>query len=193
MVNIRQATIKDLQGMQQCNLRNLPENYTFRYYLYHGLCWPQLLHVAVDDNDKVVGYVMAKLDEEDENKKNKKAEAHVTSLSVLHTHRKLGIATKLMRASHHQMRQLFDCDGVSLHVRVSNRAALTLYKDVLGYDILDVEVGYYADKEDAYKMRLDFRKKKDTPKTQEESKETESSSNMTYAESNPEKDAPSQD
>ena len=148
--------------MQQCNLRNLPENYTFRYYLYHGLCWPQLLHVAVDEKDKVVGYVMAKLDEEDETKKQKK-EAHVTSLSVLHTHRKLGIATKLMRASHHQMKKLFDCDGVSLHVRVSNRAALTLYKDVLGYDILDVEVGYYADKEDAYKMRLNFKPKSKEP------------------------------
>ena len=103
MVNIRQATIQDLINMQQCNLRNLPENYTFRYYLYHGLCWPQLLHVAEAENGKIVGYVMAKLDEETEedSKKKKPKIAHVTSLSVLKTHRKLGIATKLMRAAHH--------------------------------------------------------------------------------------------
>ena len=103
MVNIRQATIHDLVNMQQCNLRNLPENYTFRYYLYHGLCWPQLLHIAEDDNGKIVGYVLAKLDDDadDEKKKHLRREAHVTSLSVLRTHRKLGIATKLMRATHH--------------------------------------------------------------------------------------------
>ena len=68
--------------------------------MYHALSWPQLLHVAEDDGGKIVGYVMAKL-EDDEEKKHGKIEAHVTSLSVLRTHRKLGIATKLMRASHH--------------------------------------------------------------------------------------------
>jgi ribosomal protein S18 acetylase RimI-like enzyme len=155
MVKIRQAITSDLLGMQQCNLKNLPENYTFRYYLYHGVCWPQLLQVAEDDKGKIVGYVMAKL-EEDEDKKKKGVEAHVTSLSVLKTHRKLGIATKLMRATHHQMKNVFQCDFVSLHVRVSNIAALTLYRDVLGYEVRAIDPSYYADKEDAYDMRLVF-------------------------------------
>ena len=58
--------------------------------------------MAEDDNGKIVGYVMAKLEEENEDgKKKKKLEAHITSLSVFRTHRKLGIATKLMRAAHH--------------------------------------------------------------------------------------------
>ena len=157
MVKIRQATTADLLGMQQCNLKNLPENYTFRYYLYHGVCWPQLLQVAEDDNGQIVGYVMAKLEEDEDNKRKKLVEAHVTSLSVLRTHRKLGIATKLMRATHHQMKTVFDCDCVSLHVRVSNTAALTLYRDVLGYQIRGVDPAYYADKEDAYDMKLDFK------------------------------------
>ena len=80
-------------------MHNLPENYTFRYYLYHALSWPQLLFVAEDDNGKIVGYVMAKLEEDDEKKGKKGIEAHITSLSTLRTHRKLGIATKLMIAS----------------------------------------------------------------------------------------------
>jgi ribosomal protein S18 acetylase RimI-like enzyme len=42
---------------------------------------------------------MAKLDE-DQDKKGTKVEAHITSLSVFRTHRRLGIATKLMRAAH---------------------------------------------------------------------------------------------
>ena len=70
MVNIRQATVADMLQMQHCNLRNLPENYTFKYYLYHALSWPQLLQVAEDDKGKIVGYVMAKLEEENDGKKH---------------------------------------------------------------------------------------------------------------------------
>lgn len=103
MVTIRPAKVGDMMNMQHCNLHNLPENYTFRYYLYHALSWPQLLFVAEDHKGKIVGYVMAKLEDEsdDDKKKPGQVEAHITSLSVLKTHRKLGIATKLMRATHH--------------------------------------------------------------------------------------------
>ena len=50
-----------------------------------------------------------------------------------------------------------DAEFVSLHVRVTNRAAFTLYRHVLGFEIHDVEKGYYADKEDAYDMRKEFK------------------------------------
>jgi peptide alpha-N-acetyltransferase len=39
-----------------------------KYYLYHALSWPELLYIAEDDNGKVVGYVMAKMDDEDSEK-----------------------------------------------------------------------------------------------------------------------------
>ena len=42
MINIRNATVEDMQAMQHCNLLCLPENYQLKYYLYHGLSWPQL-------------------------------------------------------------------------------------------------------------------------------------------------------
>lgn len=98
---------------------------------------------------------MAKLEDEDETtKKNGKGiEAHITSLSVLRTHRKLGIATKLMRATHHQMKTYFNCSSCSLRVRVTNRAAIGLYTGVLDYNIRDCEKSYYADGEDAYDMQ----------------------------------------
>ena len=48
---------------------------------------------------------------------------------------------------------MYGCHICSLRVRVSNRAAISLYTEVLGYKIHDVEKGYYADKEDAYDMR----------------------------------------
>ena len=45
---------------------------------------------------------------------------------------------------------------VSLHVRVSNTAALRLYRDTLGFQVEKVESSYYADGEDAYAMRMDL-------------------------------------
>ena len=61
----------------------------------------------------MVGYVLAKLEEEDEkNKKGKEdkpPEAHITSLSVLRTHRRQGLATKLMRAAEYQMVKVYGC------------------------------------------------------------------------------------
>ena len=45
---------------------------------------------------------------------------------------------------------------VSLHVRVSNVAALHLYRDTLGFTMEKVEEKYYADGEDAYSMKMDL-------------------------------------
>lgn len=51
---------------------------------------------------------------------------------------------------------LFQAKYVSLHVRKSNRAALNLYTNSLGFKILEIEPKYYADGEDAYSMMRDL-------------------------------------
>merc|ERR1712228_320022 len=220
-VFIRQALMSDIQQMQNCNLQCLPENYALRYYLFHFVTWPQLLFVAEDeaDNGRIVGYVLAKMEEEDKDKnaskfsnqrannrrngtnelsefeqrrkrrdsklkkkgkgriiinngnnnqkeeegkeeeKKKEEEStkwkhgHITSLAVLRTHRKLGLATKLMIASEKQMMDVYDADYVSLHVRETNHAAYHLYSVSLKFQRYDTEKGYYADGEDAHDMR----------------------------------------
>ena len=108
-----------LPSIQTCNITNLPENYFLKYYLYHALTWPQLSFVAVvrprsgyksstapggagaagdlsGEYPKVVGYVLAKMEEEPADGKQ---HGHITSLSVMRTHRRLGIAERLMRMS----------------------------------------------------------------------------------------------
>ncbi|KAH0469508.1 hypothetical protein IEQ34_001066 [Dendrobium chrysotoxum] len=149
MVCIRQATMDDLLAMQACNLMCLPENYQMKYYFYHILSWPHLLFVAEDYGGKIVGYVLAKMEEES----SEPCHGHITSLAVLRTHRKLGLATKLMNAAQNAMEGVFGAEYVSLHVRRSNRAAFNLYASTLGYKIHDLEAKYYADGEDAYDMR----------------------------------------
>lgn len=104
-----------LPSVQTCNITNLPENYFLKYYLYHALTWPQLSFVAIvrgskpQKYPKVVGYVLAKMEEEPTDGVQ---HGHITSLSVMRTHRRLGIAERLMRLSRkspeHLRRLLFD-------------------------------------------------------------------------------------
>ena len=54
------------------------------------------------------------------------------------------------------MAEVFNACYVSLHVRMSNVAALHLYRDTLGFEVEKVESKYYADGEDAFAMKMDL-------------------------------------
>lgn len=54
------------------------------------------------------------------------------------------------------MVETFGAKYVSLHVRVSNHAAVRLYQDTLGFQNEKIESRYYADGENAYSMKLDL-------------------------------------
>ena len=54
------------------------------------------------------------------------------------------------------MVECFKAKYVSLHVRISNRAALHLYTNTLKFEISEIEPKYYADGEDAYAMKRDL-------------------------------------
>ncbi|TDL29932.1 acyl-CoA N-acyltransferase [Rickenella mellea] len=154
-MNIRVARVDDLMGMQACNLQNLPENYTMKYYFYHALTWPNLSYVAEDHKGRIVGYILAKMEEDLQ--PGEEPHGHVTSISVLRSYRRLGLAKKLMVQSQEAMATIYRASYVSLHVRKSNRAAFGLYHDALGFAIHDIEKKYYADGEDAYSMRLSLK------------------------------------
>uniref|UniRef100_A0A4W3GI31 N-terminal amino-acid N(alpha)-acetyltransferase NatA n=1 Tax=Callorhinchus milii TaxID=7868 RepID=A0A4W3GI31_CALMI len=104
---------EDLMNMQHCNLLCLPENYQMKYYFYHGLSWPQLSYIAEDENGKIVGYVLAKMEEDPDDVPH----GHITSLAVKRSHRRLGLAQKLMDQASRAMIENFNARYVSLHVR----------------------------------------------------------------------------
>lgn len=66
----------------------------------------------------------------------------------------------------------YNASFITLHVRKSNRAAISLYRDALGFEVHAMEKGYCecvcnclltldADGEDAYGMRFVFKKDKE--------------------------------
>lgn len=66
------------------------------------------------------------------------------------------------------MAETFAAHYVSLHVRVSNTAALHLYRDTLGFTVDKIEAKYYADGEDAYSMRMELSELKDALREEED-------------------------
>jgi peptide alpha-N-acetyltransferase len=149
-MNVRCAKSDDLIDMQHCNLLCLPENYQMKYF-YHGLSWPQLSYVAEDDRCQTVGYVPANMEEESEESPH----GHITSLALKRSHRRLGLAQKLMNQASRAMVECFRAECASLYVRKSNRTALNLYTR-LKFMVSELEPKYYADGEDAYAMKRDL-------------------------------------
>ncbi|XP_075401033.1 N-alpha-acetyltransferase 11 [Tenrec ecaudatus] len=169
-MNIRKARPEDLMNVQHCNLLCLPENYQMKYYFYHGLSWPQLSYIAEDDDGKIVGYVLAKMEEDPDDVSH----GHITSLAVKRSHRRLGLAQKLMDQASRAMIENFNAKYVSLHVRKSNRAALHLYSNTLNFQLSEVEPKYYADGEDAFAMKRDLSQMADELRRQLELKRCQS-------------------
>ncbi|KIK67873.1 hypothetical protein GYMLUDRAFT_36670 [Collybiopsis luxurians FD-317 M1] len=130
-----------------------------KFWIYHILTWPQLSFVAEDEQGRIVGYVLARIDEEPETKGSEinVTHGHVNSISVLRSHRRLGLAKRLMMLSQDAMHSVYKANYVSLHVRKSNIAAIGLYRDTLGFEIADLEKKYYGDGEDAYVMKLSLK------------------------------------
>jgi peptide alpha-N-acetyltransferase len=124
-----------------------------KYYMYHGLSWPQLSFVAENSSGEIVGYVFLTMEEE---MTDEVPHGHITSLAVKRSHRRLGLAQKLMDQTARAMVETFNAKYVSLHVRKSNRAALNLYKCALKFEVSEIEPKYYADGEDAYAMKRDL-------------------------------------
>lgn len=152
-VSIRRMRYTDLEAMQECNLHCLPENYAHKYWMYHAISWPSLQYVADAGEGRIVGYVLAKIDEDNSIDPTKELHGHITSLAVMRTYRKTGLATKLMNLSQRSMVEIYNASYVSLHVRETNFAAYHLYKDTLNFEQHGIELKYYADGENAFDMR----------------------------------------
>jgi len=135
------------------------------------MTWPQISFVAEDNQGRIVGYVLAKIEEPPEDDKISEIYGHVNSISVLRSHRRLGLAKKLMLLSQEAMASIYNASYVSLHVRKSNKAAIALYRDTLGFEVAKVEKAYYGDGEDAFSMRLSL---KPTPKITDSPSQTSS-------------------
>lgn len=149
---IKNMEYEDLPYVQKLNILNLPENYNMSFYIYHLATYPGLSFICFID-DKVVGYVIGKIEDDDG-----KTKGHIVSLCVDKPYRRRGVAGKMLDAlldafSTKQNEKL--CVG--LRVRLSNKNAISFYKKN-EFKITNEEKNYYVDGESAYIMERNIAK-----------------------------------
>jgi peptide alpha-N-acetyltransferase len=153
-ISIRRAEFSDLLALQNANLHSLAENYDMWYWVYLLLAAPPVTHLAIS-NGKVLGYVLGRVDDQDSHSKQPvPLHGIITSVAVYRKCRKLGLAAKLMITTQTMFGDCFRTEYVQLHVRESNKAARHLYEGALGYQFICMDEKYYADGEDALRMKV---------------------------------------
>jgi ribosomal protein S18 acetylase RimI-like enzyme len=129
---MRKARFKDRFLMDQCNRRNLPENYSLAFWEEHLQQHPFFSRVVVQDN-QVVAYVLCD-------------GGSILSLAVDLAFRRHHWGTQLIQELQTQ------CERLSLQVRHSNQGARSLYEK-MGFVIQEELKNYYQNPaEDAWVM-----------------------------------------
>jgi len=148
---LRKFNVNDLQSVIHINHVCLPENYTDYFFIDLYQRFPETFIVAEEDR-QVVGYIMCRtevgLSNFDFGGLIKKG--HIVSVAVLPQYRRKGIGQTLINKAMEGMR-LYNAKQCFLEVRVTNEAAISLYKK-LGFTVTRTIRGYYADGEDACVM-----------------------------------------
>ena len=152
---IRRCEERDLNSVVNINMATLPEHYSD--YFFESLLreLPEAFIVAEVD-DKVIGYIMCKIEFGFSNfrKLGFVKKGHVVSVAVLEQHRGKGIGKALMLEGINGVLSR-KSDEIYLEVRVSNTQAIRMYQR-LGFQIKSRLRSYYRDGEDAYLMALEF-------------------------------------
>lgn len=147
MTTIRRFTCFDLLRFNGVNLDWYTETYNLPFYLSYLARWPEYFLAAEGPGDKIMGYVMGKVEGEGTN-----WHGHVTAVTVAPEYRRQQLAAKLMDILEEISEKTYNAYFVDLFVRVSNNAAINMYKK-FGYVVYRRVLNYYSGEEDAFDMR----------------------------------------
>lgn len=131
----------DLHEVLRLANEALDENYDGGLFLHFARLHPEAFHVA-EAGDQIVGFVMGTV--------QRAYEARILALAVADEWRRQGVGSELTQRFLEAFRQ-HGVKRVTLEVRVSNDAAIELYRSI-GFEKDGVVEDYYNDSEDAYVM-----------------------------------------
>ena len=162
---VNEEQLDDVISLFQKDLSEPYSVFTYRYFLHR---WPQLCILAVpsDSNDKrPIGCVVCKIDakrncEMHAAAKNNEVDGsmkvytgYIGMLAVEKEYRRSGIGTALALRAIQRMQQL-GCQSIQLETEVTNKGAMRLYEDRLGFIREELLVKYYLNWNNAYRLRL---------------------------------------
>lgn len=149
---IRKFTEIDLDRVVEINRICLPENYSSLFFLELYRSFPDTFVVG-EYNGWIVGYTMCRIESGFSELKRFRftRKGHIVSVAVMPEHRCKGIAFEMLTQALKNMTERYKCSETYLEVRVSNQAAINLYKK-MGFKITRTISKYYFDGEDAVVM-----------------------------------------
>jgi [ribosomal protein S18]-alanine N-acetyltransferase len=152
---IRRCEVTDLQAVIEINITALPEHYSDYFFESILRELPEAFIIA-ELNDKIVGYIMCKIEFGFSNfrKLGFVKKGHVVSVAVLEEHRGKSLGKALMFEGINGV-MYRKADEIYLEVRVSNTSAINMYQK-LHFEIKSRLRSYYRDGEDAYLMALEL-------------------------------------
>jgi ribosomal-protein-alanine N-acetyltransferase len=134
------AVPNDASQMKKLNEACLPENYPYRFWFDLLSMNPNISFVCRSTSERrMVGYALFGKDSKDQ--------MRLISVAVLPTHRRKGIAERLI----HRGLEKIGSTACHLDVRVSNEGAIRLYER-LGFQKVRIFPAYYANSEDSWVM-----------------------------------------
>ncbi|RHZ55264.1 hypothetical protein Glove_417g50 [Diversispora epigaea] len=148
---LRRFKAIDLLRFNNVNLDYLTETYNISFYLSYLARWPDLFCIQESPTGNMMGYIMGKAEG-----RGKEWHGHVTAITVATEYRRLGLADGLMKLLEKVTDNIYEGWFVDLFVRITNEAAIGMYKK-FGYKVHRRVVGYYSsidnNEEDAFDMR----------------------------------------
>ncbi|CAN0830478.1 N-terminal acetyltransferase B complex catalytic subunit NAA20 [Linum grandiflorum] len=150
MTTIKRFCCNDLLRFASVNLDHLTETFNMSFYMTYLARWPDYFHVADAPGNKVMGYIMGKVEGQGES-----WHGHVTAVTVATEYRRQQLAKKLMNLLEDISDKIDKGYFVDLFVRASNTPAIKMYEK-LGYVIYRRVLRYYSGEEDGLGNAMPF-------------------------------------
>jgi ribosomal-protein-alanine N-acetyltransferase len=146
---LRRCQALDVEGIYEVEKRSFKPDDIYSVELLKFLCsyCGDHSYVYVADG-KIIGYIITCIEGN---------AAHVISIATDPQYRRRGVGKSLLCTALSLLAK-GEVQEVFLEVRVTNEAALSLYR-AAGFEVVEVLKNYYSDGEDGYRLSLRDRKK----------------------------------
>ena len=139
-MELQTAGIRDLSALRKLEKVCFEKDAWPLLDLIALLTWPEIIRIKAMEDGTMIGFVAGE-------PRSSKKEFWIATIAVDPRYQRRGIGRILLRACEEKAK----LPRLKLTVRISNQAAIALYKEE-GYRTMDIWKGYYVDGEDGLVM-----------------------------------------